>query len=252
MASRKLLIAEESEDLIAALTEVLAGEYHIRTCSDGEETLRLLRSFQPDVMILDLMLPRIDGLTMLQMAKEEGKLPAVLAISRFVSDYVSLALGRMGIEYVMRKPCLIRALVARVRDLEQSAAQSKGLPVVPEEMAGPDPSVTVTNLLLSMGFKSSHDGYKYLREAILLMAKNPDRPLTKELYPEVAGMFQRGGGNVERSCRTAIEYALKHGDKQIWRMYFTADANGEISKPANGAFITRMVEVLRTAELRRL
>lgn len=252
MAPRKLLIADGSEDIIAALTEALAGEYHIRTCSDGEEALALLHSFSPDVLILDLMLPRIDGLTMLQLAGEDGRLPAVLAVSRLVSDYISHALGRLGVDYVMRKPCAVRALVARVRDLEQSMVQGKDAPAVPEGMAGPDPGMTVTNILLSLGFKSSHDGYKYLREAILLMAKNPDRPLTKELYPHVAELFHRGGCNVERSCRTAIEYALKHGDQNIWRMYFTADASGKIPKPTNGAFITRMVEVLRAAEFRRI
>ena len=252
MTSRKLLIAEGSEELAAALTEALAGEYHIRTCSDGEEALDLLWSFTPDVMILDLMLPRLDGLTLLQMAKEEGPLPAVLAVSRMVSDYISTALGRLGVDYVMQKPCVLRALVARIRDLEQSMVRGNEMPAVPEGIAGADPRVAASNILLSMGFKSSHDGYQYLREAILIMDKNPDQTLTKELYPQVAALFQRGGGNVERSCRTAIEYAMKHGDKQIWRMYFPADANGEIPKPTNGAFITRMVEVLRAAKFRGL
>lgn len=253
MASRKLLIAEGTEECRRALAEVLAGEYHIRTCSDGEEALQLLRSFGPDVMILDLMLPQIDGITLLQLAREEVKLPPVLAVSRFSSDYISQALGRLGVDYVMRKPCSIRALVARVRDLDQHHGRRSGaMPKVPEGPAATDPGVLVTNILLSMGFKSSHDGYKYLREAILIMAKNPNQPLTKELYPQVAGLFQRDGGNVERSCRTAIGYALENGDKQVWRTYFTADANGVIAKPTNGAFITRMVEVLRTAEFRLL
>lgn len=251
MDSRKLLIAEGSDELARALTEALAGEYHIRTCSDGETALDLLRSFAPDVMILDLMLPRLDGLTLLQMARDEGCMPTVLAISRLFSEYVSLALGRLGVDYAMPKPCALRALVARIRDMEKNAVSGRGTPSLPEAMTAPDHGVTVTNLLLSMGFKSSHDGYQYLREAILIMSKNPDQPLTKELYPQVAELFQRGSGNVERSCRSAIEYALKHGDKQIWRMYFAPDAAGEISKPTNGAFITRMVEVLRASEFRR-
>ena len=252
MAPRKLLIAEGSEEIISALTEVLSGEYHIRACSDGEEALGLLRSFEPDVMLLDLMLPRIDGLTILQMAADEGELPAVLAVSRFVSEYVSTALGRLGVAYVMRKPCLLRGMVEVIRDLDRNGVRYKVQPETREKTPLQDVGVMVTNLLLSLGFKSSHDGYQYLREAILIMAKNPDQPLTKELYPKVAEKFQRGGGNVERSCRTAVEYAWKHGDMQIWRLYFTANENGEIPKPANGTFITRMVEALRAAELRRL
>lgn len=251
MESRKLLIAEGSDEFRAALAEALTGEYHVRTCGDGEEAQWLLRTFQPDMMILDLMLPQIDGLTLLQAAREEGRVPTVLAISRFVSDYVMESMPRMGIAYIMRKPCTVWAAVTRIRDMDRMHHRDSSLPELPERLAGPDPRVTVTNILLSLGFKSSHDGYMYLREGILMMYGKPDQPLTKELYPEVAELFHRGGANVERSGRTAIDYAWKRGDKQIWRMYFTPDGDGVLRRPSNGAFITRMVEALRAAERRR-
>lgn len=249
MQSRKLLIAESSEEFRVALAETLTGEYHVCTCADGLQTLRKIRSFQPDILILDLMLPGIDGLTLLQTAKEEGPLPAVLAQSRYISEYVLEALGEMGIQYVMRKPCTLRAVVARIRDMDRSAYRRAGI-LLPqtEGIVDTDPGSTVTNILLSLGFKTSHDGYKYIREAVLLMDKMPDQRVTKELYPAVAEQFGCSGGNVERSGRTAIQYAFRNGDPQIWRLYFRADADGALRKPTNGAFITRIAAVLRESE----
>ena len=93
MQPRKLLIAESSEEYRVALAESLTGEYHVRTCADGIQTQQLLRSFQPDILVLDLMLPGMDGITLLQLAREEGPLPMVLAQSRYISDFVLDALG---------------------------------------------------------------------------------------------------------------------------------------------------------------
>lgn len=252
MQPRKLLIAESSEEYRVALAESLTGEYHVRTCADGIQTQQLLRSFQPDILVLDLMLPGMDGITLLQLAREEGPLPMVLAQSRYISDYVLDALGEMGIAYVMSKPCTLRAAVARIRDMDRRECQRAGVqPRSPAEVTHPDPDAAVTNILLSLGFKANHDGCKYIREAVLIMLKMPDQRMTKELYPAVAEKFGCSGDNVERSGRTAVKYAFLHGDPQIWRLYFRPDKDGVLHRPTNGAFIARIAAVLREAENRR-
>lgn len=252
MQSRKLLIAESSEEYRVALAEALTGEYHVCTCADGIQALQMLRSFQPDVLVLDLMLPGMDGITLLQLAREEGPLPVVLAQSRYVSDYVIAVLREMGIEYVMSKPCTLRAAVVRIRDMDRWECSRAETPSrKPETVKCQDPGITVTNILLSLGFKASHDGCKYIREAVLMMLKTPDQRMTKELYPNVAGIFGCSDKNVERSCRSATEYAFQNGDPQIWRMYFRPDRNGQLHRPANGVLITRMAAVLREMDNRR-
>lgn len=252
MQSRKLLIAETSEEYRMALAEALTGEYHISTCSDGIQAQQMMRSFRPDVLVLDLMLSGMDGLTLLQTAREEGPLPAVLAQSRYLSAYVLETLGEMGVEYVLRKPCTIRTAVTRIRDMVRRECPRSGIPAqIPEGTGSPDPRITVTNMLLSLGFKENHDGYKYIREAVLIMDKTPDQRMTKELYPAVAELFGCTGENVERSSRTAVKYAFRHGDPQIWRVYFRPDKDGVLRRPTNGAFITRIAAVLREAENRR-
>lgn len=238
MQVRKLLIAESSEEFRTALAEAFSGMYHVRTCVDGKEAWDLICDFMPDVMILNLMLPEIDGLSLLQQMRDGlERMPVILAVSRFLNDYTLEALARMDVGYAVPKPCRVSAVVERLRDMDREDRA--------EPVAKADPRSVITNIMMSLGFKTTHDGYKYLREAALMVCQHPDQAITKELYPAVGAMFGRSPGNVERSCRTAIEAAVERGSRESWLLYFTPDGNGELLKPSNGTFITRMAEVLR-------
>lgn len=234
MDALKLLIAESSEDFRIALAESLRGAYCVRECADGVEALRLIRSFRPDVLVLDLMLPGKDGITLLQEAAAAGLRPMVLATTRFASDYVLDAAGQLGVGYVMIKPCEIRATVARIGDLSRRL----NVPLVTR----PDPRTCASNMLLTLGVPTKLNGYGYLREAIRLMASDPDQSITKELYPAVGKLFRCEPKNVERSIRSAIDSAWKKRDERIWGLYFQPDASGEIPRPTNAAFITRLAD----------
>lgn len=232
MEALKLLIAESSEDFRIALAESLRGAYCVRECSDGAEALRVLKSFCPDVLVLDLMLPGKDGISLLQEAMEAGLRPMVLATTRFASDYVLDTAGRLGIGYVMIKPCDVRATVARIRDLSCRLN-------VPQ-VTRPDPRSCASNILLTLGVPTKLNGYGYLREAIPLMAKDPGQSITKELYPAVAKLYRCEPKNVERSIRSAIDSAWKKRDERIWGMYFSPNTSGIIQRPTNAEFISRL------------
>lgn len=236
MERMKLLIAEGTEDFRIALMDALRGAYRVRECGEGQQTLELMRSFKPDVMILDLMLPGLDGITLLQRAAGEGICPMVLATTSYHNDYVLDSLQQLGVGYVMVKPCDVRATIARLADLSQRIRQ----PVVTQ----PDPRTHISNLLLALGFATKLKGYNYLREAILLMAQDPDQSITKELYPAVAKICGADKKRVERSARSAIEKAWDRGDAQLWRMYFAAEG-GNLHRPTNGEFIKRLADTLQ-------
>lgn len=178
MDAMKLLIADGNEEFRRALAAELQGAYHVRCCGDGKEALSLLRSFVPDVLVLDLMLPELDGISLLQSAASAGLCPMVLVTSRFYNDYILGALGELSVGYMMRKPCDIPATAARIGDLSRHIRAPLVTP--------PDPQTQVTNLLLSLNIPSKLRGYAYLREAIPRMMKDPDQPITKVLYPAVA------------------------------------------------------------------
>lgn len=237
MDTLRLLIAEGNEEFRLALADALQGAYHVRSCRDGKEALELLQSFRPDVLVLDLMLPELDGISLLQNAADSGIRPMVLAITRFVNDYVLEAADRLGVGYLMVKPCDVRATVARIGDLSQRLRR----PLVTH----PDSRTFVSNLLLGLGIPTKLRGYSYLREAILLMAENPGQSITKELYPSVAAACDSTAVHVERSIRSAITAAWEHRDSRIWHLYFQPGADGVLPRPTNAAFISRLADSLR-------
>lgn len=237
MEKRKLLLAEENEDFALALEESLRGLYSLRVCRDGQAALQLMHSFKPDILVLDLMLPGLDGISLLQSIADARMEPMVLATTRYYNDYMLDRLGRFGVGYLMIKPCDIRATVARIGDLTQRIRQP-----VPTR---PEPRNAAANLLLQFRIATKHRGYTYLREAVALMAEKPGQSITKELYPEVAAHFGVDHKQVERCIRTALESAWNRRDEQLWRMYFAPGTDGCLRRPTNGEFICRLADCLQ-------
>lgn len=232
----KVLIVDATEEFRATLAEALKGMYAVRTCGDGEEALELAQSYTPDLLVLDLTVAGMDGLSLVQIITETHRKPIILATTRFLSDYVLEASSRIGIDYMMVKPCNIRAVVTRIADLVESRN--------PREQARPDPKVSVANLLLVLGIATNNKGYSCLREAIPLYAKDPHQAITKELYPAVAKLCGSSALQVERAMRTAIDRAWKRRDDQIWKLYFPPLPDGTMERPCNSKFISRLADTL--------
>lgn len=240
MEMLKLLIADASEEFRLALADLLRGEYVIRLCQEGKETLETLRNFKPDFLVLDLMLPGLDGISLLQQMMDAGMHPMVLATTRLVNDYVQESAERMGVGYLMVKPCDLKATADRILDMTR---HMKG-PAVTQ----PDPMTMVSNLLLSLGLQAKLRGYAYLRDAILETIQRPGQLVTKELYPTVGKPYQANQVQVERSIRSAIEKAWKNRDDQLWRRYFRTEPDGQLAKPTNAEFISCIAERVRRGE----
>ena len=241
MDTLKLLIEDDNEEFRQALSDALQDLYYIRTCRTGKEALALLRSFSPDVLVLNLMLPEMDGISLLENAVKSGIRPMVLATTSLDNDYVVESASRLGVQYLMRRPCDVPSTVVRIRDLSRRLE----LPL----LSRPDPMSQVSNLLLSLGVPTRLNGYALVREAILIMARNPDYAITKELYPAVAAACNCKKDHVERSIRSAIQIAWKNRDEQVWGNYFRPEIDGAIPRPSNGTFITRLADSLRLSNI---
>lgn len=236
MQKRKLLIAEGSEELRTALVDLFSSSCQVKTCADGNQAREELRRFAPDVVVLDLMLPGYDGISLLQWACEQGIHPMVLATTRFCNDYVAESAQQLGVGYLMIKPCSLSAIAARVADLNQR--------VSPEKAESQDPESRVSSLLLALGIPTKLRGSTYLRQAIILYARDPLQSVTKMLYPEVAKRCGCAASHVERCIRSAIDAGWKNRDDDIWKLYFRTDIAGEIMRPTNGTFISRLADNL--------
>lgn len=241
MGRLKLLIAEGTEDFRIALADILRDAYTVRECGDGPEALALMHAFQPDLVVLDMMLPGLDGVTLLHRAVEADLHPMVLATTRFYNEYTIESAQALGVGYIMRKPCDLLAAVDRLADLSQR--------LHPIRISKPDPRNRVSDMLIALGIPTRLKGYGYLREAVLRMAEEPGMPITKELYPAVAAAFRTENAkidhtHVERSIRSAIGVAWKNRDVRLWQMYFPPKGSAPPKSPSNGELISRLADCL--------
>ncbi len=232
MEKKKLLIADASEDFRVALQEYLQDSYVIRCCWEGNEVLQVMESFKPDVMILGVMLPGVDGVTVLQRAKARGLHTTVMAIIRFQSEYLLDALERLNVGYVITKPCDLSAIAARLEDM-LTEKQERG-----EEVTKPDLRTVVDNTLRELSFQLASHGYPPVREAILEAIRQPDQLVTKTLYPAVGDICDGSGEQVEHAIRRMITKAWEKRDQKVWDRYFGLGAGGTVTKcPTNKDFI---------------
>lgn len=219
---QKLLIADSSEDFVYALETTFQNEYEIRSCRNGEKALELLRTFRPDAMILNIMLPVKDGFTVLQ---EAEYLPqAILGLTNYLNDYIAQRAMELRIKYLMISPCL-SALRTQLADLLQNENR--------------DLDSKTANYLRILNVPSHRDGYRQLCAGIPLFAKDPGQRLSKELYPAIARVCgDRDGRAVEHGIRRVIEAAWKTRDRAVWEQYFP----GIEACPSNKVFIARLAE----------
>ena len=234
MEMLKLLIADNGEEFRQSLADQVRGMYRIRVCQEGHQTLETLLSFKPDLVVLDMMLPGLDGVTILETVENSGLHPTVLAVSKYPTDYMVQAASRYGVAYMMLKPCDVKAVAARLGDLAQMAE--------PAEIACPDLRTVISNMLLGLGFSTKLRGYAYLREAILEMAREPGQSVTKILYPTVGKICGANKEQVERSIRSAIKKAWEKRDEAMWRLYFPVSADGTVERPTNSECITTIAD----------
>ena len=237
MDPHTVLIADSSQEFCEELKNILRWICNAETCTSGTKVLSMLSQLHPDVLLLDLMLPELDGISVLKALDSSGSRPAILASTCLVTDYILETAQSLNISYLLVKPCDVHATAARIEELLKKVSVSED----PDE----DCSCQISSLLIMMGFSVKLNGFRYLQQAVYRILKDPDQSITKELYPGVGHVYGTLGSHVERSIRGAIQDAWKHRDDRIWQLYFPPDSNGEMAKPTNAVFITRIADGLR-------
>ena len=243
MQTNKLLIADSSEELCRALNDLLGQRYHICTCHSGDRALELLCSFSPDLIYIDLMLPQIDGLAVLQTALQEGIRPAMLVSVGLQSPYIERALSRLQVDYVLKKPCSAKVIAGHIDEL---AGAAHGAPVKASDL-----QAEIAGILVQMGFKNNLSGFRYVVSGLPMFAENPQQTVTKELYPAIGKLNGKTGEQVERAIRNAIELAWQRRDERIWRMYFAPAPDGSIPRPTNGQLLHTLMRMRQISGLQK-
>ena len=242
-----VLIADSSEDFCTALTAALLrsdGFQVIGTAYDGEQAIHMVRERKPDVLILDLMLSKQDGISVLKAVNTMDRKPITLATSAFLTPYVSTAAANLGVRYLMLKPCDMTALVERLEEI-RGGTQLR-LPAARKNDATSIEAM-VTGIIHEIGVPAHIKGYQYLREAIIIAVNDMDviNAITKVLYPQVAKTFQTTPSRVERAIRHAIEVAWDRGDLDTLQRFFGYTVSNTKGKPTNSEFIALIADKLQ-------
>ena len=242
-----VIIADNSEEFCTALSEALHRTDRfqvIGTASDGEQALGMITQESPDLLVLDLMLAKRDGISILKSIAALEHRPATLATSGFVTDYVAAAAANLGAKYLMLKPCDMSALVERLEEIRGGENQRK---ILGQRSGKQSIESLVTSMIHEIGVPAHIKGYQYLREAIIIAVNDMDviNAITKVLYPQVAKTFQTTPSRVERAIRHAIEVAWDRGDLDTLQRFFGYTVSNTKGKPTNSEFIALIADKLQ-------
>ena len=242
-----VFIADSSEDFCTALAGALKDRPGFRVigmAGDGEQAIRMVQQLKPQILVLDLMLSKQDGISVLKALSSTDSRPVTLATSGFITDYVASAAANLGARYLMLKPCDMTALVERLEEIR--GGESKRV----VSMRRPDKTSIeslVTSVIHEIGVPAHIKGYQYLREAIIIAIGDMDviNAITKVLYPQVAKTFQTTPSRVERAIRHAIEVAWDRGDLDTLQRFFGYTVSNTKGKPTNSEFIALIADKLQ-------
>ena len=239
---RTVLLADANEEFRALVRKIIdeTEEFTVvGSVGDGAEALRLARQEAPDLILMDVVLPGLDGFGVLKQLRELEKPPKVILISAFCSDSVVSEAVELGANYFMFKPVEENALLDRMRALFGRD--------LPEERHPVELKNLVTSVIHEIGVPAHIKGYQYLREAIMIAVDDMDviNAVTKVLYPEVAKRFNTTPSRVERAIRHAIEVAWDRGDLETLQKYFGYTVSNVKGKPTNSEFIAMIADRLQ-------
>ena len=252
----RVLLADDNKDFCDVMGDYLnksEGMEVVGVCYDGVEALTKITELKPDIAILDGIMPRLDGLGVLEKIQSDcdtEKKPLVVILSAMAQEKVIRKAMDLGAVYYIAKPFDLESLATRIRQLkEQPSASDKSKKSISGFKNGNemDLEVRVTNILIEIGVPAHIRGYNYMREAIILAVQNIDvlNYITKELYPTVAKKCNTSSSRVERAIRHAIEVAWSRGEVSAIDNLFGYTISNNKGKPTNSEFIALIADRLR-------
>lgn len=239
----KVLIGDDSAEYgVVCANELRALDLYVVTRRrDGKVILDAIRNDQPDVVVMDAILPNIDALEILEQAKKLEHKPVFIITSAYENEFIERQVMEGGASYFMLKPFEISVLGNRILSLMNSGV-STGARSQEENL-----ELVVTDMIHQLGVPAHIKGYHYLRTAILSSIHEPSllESVTKQLYPTVAKQYSTTSSRVERAIRHAIEIAWDRGDLDTINSFFGYTVNNCKGKPTNSEFIALLTDKLR-------
>lgn len=248
----KVCIVDDNRELVHIMKEYFSNENDVEvvgTAYNGRECMDLLEQSNPDILILDIIMPHTDGLSVLESIYENGQHPnmKVIMLTAFGQEEVMHQAVQHGAAYFILKPFDLEKLLHKVRELHGAQGAILGSNLRPPIKKEVDIEKQITTIMHDIGVPAHIKGYLYLREAISLVYNDLELlgSITKILYPDIAKKFNTTSSRVERAIRHAIEVAWSRGNIDSITQIFGYTINVSKAKPTNSEFIAMVADKLR-------
>lgn len=249
-----VLIADDNKEFCSILNDYLLNQKDIVVtgiAKDSREALELIQQKQPDLVVLDIIMPHLDELGVLEKLNgmDLDKMPRVIVLSAVGQDKITQQAITLGADYYVVKPFDMDIFTKRIREMfntqdVETKRRSVSTQVVERKAAatsrGPiDLETEITSIIHEIGVPAHIKGYMYLREAITMVVNDMEllSAVTKELYPSIAKKYNTTASRVERAIRHAIEVAWGRGQVDAINKLFGYTIHNEKGKPTNSEFI---------------
>jgi len=260
-----LLLADDNEEFARNLKVCLENEEDIEVldvAKDGKEAVQKIQEKQPDIVLLDMIMPYLDGIGVLEQLNElqMKNRPTAIMLSAVGQAKITQRAIELGAEYYIVKPFDTQLLIKRIREIKNYSAPTLNNKVL-RETKSPYIAISsnakkeaegtlealVTNIIHELGVPAHIKGYQYLREAIMMVVNDIDviNQITKQLYPDIAHKFKTTPSRVERAIRHAIEVAWARGEQGTVETIFGYTISAAKGKPTNSEFIAMIADKLR-------
>ena len=243
----KLMVVDDNREFCRLVKDYAEMINEVEFCGaafDGISSLELIRERKPDVILLDNVMPQLDGIGVMKHLQnfEKSIKPKVVAITASPTNAYVTEISRLGADYIVSRNMDIDDMINRCILVVKSPDKAE----VPQYE---NLESLVTSAICTLGVPAHVNGYGYMRTSIGKVITKPDlmRSVTKVLYPEVARIHKTTPSKVERNIRNAIEIAWNRGDKQAFERMFGTTLDFSKPKPTNSEFIAMVADKLRLA-----
>ncbi|MBO5666013.1 MAG: sporulation transcription factor Spo0A [Firmicutes bacterium] len=257
MKKIRIGIADDNSEFCEILTECFESHPEMDlafVASHGKEALDLCLKEKPDVLVLDMVMPHLDGLAVMERLGTlmGNDMPKVIVLSALGQESVTLKAISMGASYYVVKPFDLSSLVSRIhlmvgmdKEPRPKTSMTNVIRTTGEEHESLE--VAITNIIHEVGVPAHIKGYHYLRDAIALVVENMELlgAVTKELYPTIAERNRTTPSRVERAIRHAIEVAWNRGKIETINALFGYTIQNDKGKPTNSEFIAIIADKMR-------
>ncbi len=253
----KIVIADDNKEFRGVLKDFLSSKNMfdiVAMADDGIKAVQAVERFEPDILILDIIMPHLDGLGVLEKLHKTDlkKFPKVIILSAVGHDKITQRAINMGVDYYIIKPFNFDSFSERLLQIsgfETSKMHSRSREMIYNESAEKELSLEakITEILREIGVPAHIKGYQYLRTSIIEVVNNIELlgAITKELYPGIAIRYSTTASRVERAIRHAIEVACNRGKLETINSIFGYTIHNNKGKPTNSEFIAMIADKLR-------